>query len=116
MDDIGLHLAERANRGARSLGRGLVHAMPGLLAGLTVIGIAAMIWVGGGIIVHGLEEFGLAAPAHLIHDAAEAAGHAVPAIEGLVEWTVSAAGAGVAGVLIGAVVVAAHHAVARKHG
>ena len=56
MDDIGLHLAERRRSAApRALGRGLVHAMPKVMAALSLIGIAAMIWVGGRIIVHGLE-------------------------------------------------------------
>ena len=62
MDDVGLHLAERRNPGARALGRGLVHAMPKVMAALSTIGIAAMIWVGGGIIVHGLAAFGVEGP------------------------------------------------------
>ena len=114
MDDVGLHLAERRDRGSRAMGRGLVHAMPRVMAALSVIGIAAMIWVGGGIIVHGLETFGLTAIAHFIHDAAEAAAHAVPAVAGPVEWTVGAAGAGLAGLAIGAVVVAIHHLIAHR--
>ncbi|HEX6376725.1 MAG TPA: DUF808 domain-containing protein, partial [Allosphingosinicella sp.] len=94
MDDIGLHLAERRNRGSRAIGRALVHAMPKVMAALSTIGIAAMIWVGGGIIVHGLEVFGFSAPAHLLHDAGAAAGHAVPAMAGAIEWVVGAAGSG----------------------
>ncbi|HET9639533.1 MAG TPA: DUF808 domain-containing protein [Allosphingosinicella sp.] len=114
MDDIGLHLAERRSRGARALGRGLVHAMPKVMAALSTIGIAAMIWVGGGIIVHGLEEFGFSAPAHLLHDAGAAAGHVVPAMAGAVEWAIGAAGSGLIGLAIGALIVAVHHKVARK--
>lgn len=115
MDDIGLHLAEREQSGTRALGRGLVHAMPKLMAWLSVIGIAAMIWVGGGIIIHGLETFGLSGPAHVIHDIADAAGHAVPAIGGVVQWTVGAVGSGLVGLGIGALIVAAHHALAGRH-
>jgi hypothetical protein len=48
MDDIGLHLAQRSNAGTRALGRGLVKAMPVTMEALTVIGTAAMLWVGGG--------------------------------------------------------------------
>ncbi len=33
--------------------------MPVILRVLAVVGTAAMVWVGGGIIVHGMEEFGL---------------------------------------------------------
>ena len=115
MDDIGLHLAARRDRGSRALGRGLVLAMPKLMAALSTIGIAAMIWVGGGIIVHGLEEFGLAGPAHVIEGVAEAAAHGVPAGAGITEWVVAAAGAGLVGLALGALIVAAHHAIARKH-
>ena len=115
MDDIGLHMAERRNRGSRAVGRALVHAMPKVMAALSTIGIAAMIWVGGGIIVHGLEEFGLAGIAHAIHDAGEAAAHAVPALGGAIEWTVGAVASGVLGLAIGAVIVAVHHKLARKH-
>lgn len=109
MDDVGLNLAQRRNGAARKFGRGLVHAMPKLMAGLSVIGIAAMIWVGGGIIVHGLEEFGVHEPGHTIHAVAEAIGHAVPVLQSAVEWVISALGAGLVGLVIGAVIVAVHH-------
>lgn len=115
MDDIGLHMAERRNRGSRAVGRALVHAMPKVMAALSTIGIAAMIWVGGGIIVHGLEVFGVAGPAHLIHDAGEAAAHALPAIGSAIGWTVGALGSGLIGLAIGAIIVAIHHKIARKH-
>ena len=116
MDDIGLHLAARRDRSSRAMGRALVHAMPKVMGALSTIGIAAMIWVGGGIIVHGLEAFGLGAIAHLIHDLAEAAGHAVPGVGGIVEWVVGAAGAGLFGLAIGALVVLGHHAIAHRGG
>lgn len=115
MDDIGLHLAERRNRATRALGRGLVLAMPKVMSALSTIGIAAMIWVGGHIIVDGLEVFGFAAPAHILHDAGAAAGHAVPAISGAIEWAVGAAGSGLIGLMLGALIVFVHHKVARKH-
>jgi hypothetical protein len=115
MDDIGLHLAGGRNRGTRALGRGLVLAMPKLMSLLSIVGIAAMIWVGGGIIVHGLEEFGLGAIAQLLHHAGETAGHALPAAAGAAEWTVGAAGSGVLGLAIGGSIVAVHSAFSRKH-
>jgi len=116
MDDVGLHMAERRDPGSRAIGRGLVHAMPKVMAALSVIGIAAMIWVGGGIIVHGLEAFGWNAIAHAIHDVAAAAGHAVPGIGGMVEWVVGAAGAGLVGLAIGVAIVVVHHMVVRLRG
>jgi uncharacterized protein len=113
MDDIGLHLAQKGIAGTRSFGRALVRGMPVLLAALSVVGTAAMIWVGGGIIVHGLEVFGVSGPAHFIHDAAERVGHAVPIASGLVEWTVGALGSGIVGIIIGALIVVAHHQIVK---
>jgi uncharacterized protein len=114
MDDVGLHLTERRDPGTRAIGRMLVHAMPRVMTALSVIGIAAMIWVGGGIIVHGLEVFGAGGLAHAIHDVAEAAGHAVPGVGGVVEWVVGAAGAGLVGLAIGAAIAAIHHFVTHR--
>ena len=87
----------------RGLGRGLVLGMPYLLAGLAGIGTAAMIWVGGGIVLHGLESFGLHAPAEILHDLQHAAEAGVsPGLGGIVGWAVGAAGAGVIGIAVGA--------------
>ncbi|GAA0567929.1 DUF808 domain-containing protein [Craurococcus roseus] len=99
--------ADRALRPlTRGFGRGLVLGMPVLLKALSVVGTAAMVWVGGGIIVHGLEEYGLGALGHALHDAAEAAAHAVPpSLAGVVEWIVNAAGAGVVGLVVGAALI-----------
>ena len=76
---------------SRALGRALVYGMPGFLTFLSAAGTAAMIWVGGGIIVHGLEAYGPPSIGHAIHAAAEAAAHALPAVGGLLEWIVEAA-------------------------
>jgi uncharacterized protein len=115
MDDVGLHLVKEGRLGVtRSIGRGLVSGMPGLLTALGVIGTAAMLWVGGGIIVHGLKVLGWGAPEYIIHDAAVAVGKVVPGIGGLIEWLVSAAASGVVGLVIGAVVVGVMHVVPKR--
>lgn len=114
LDDIGLHLAKRSSAAARALGRGMVHAMPPIMRVLTVVGTAAMIWVGGGILLHGAEGYGLAAPAHAIHHAGEVAGGAVPAIGGALAWLVEAAGAGVIGLVVGAIIAGVMHLIPRK--
>ena len=57
LDDIGLHLAERAQRAARERSAtAWSTSCPKLLTALSAIGTAAMLWVGGGILLHGLEE------------------------------------------------------------
>jgi uncharacterized protein len=109
-DDAGVALARNETASAmgalsRSLGRALVFGMPGFLKFLSVAGTAAMIWVGGGIIVHGLEHYGLTSIGHAIHAAGAAAAHALPAVGGLLEWIVAAALSGVLGLVIGAVAI-----------
>ena len=94
MDDIGLHMAQRENGGSQAIGRALVKGMPKLLTALSTIGTAAMLWVGGQIIVHGFgvhpaEFFGL--------------------YEGALAWVVDATLSGIAGLAIGALIVLVHH-------
>jgi predicted DNA repair protein MutK len=94
------------------LGRGLVKGMPILLKILGIVGTAAMVWVGGGIIIHGLEEYGLPGLGHAIHEAAVMVAHAAPTFGGAVEWLVSAAAAGLFGLLVGAALIPLIHFVA----
>lgn len=114
MDDIGLHLAQKPSAALQGFGRGLVKAMPIVMSALAIIGTAAMIWVGGQIIIHGLAVFGVAGPEHFIHDIAVAAGAAVPAVSGLVEWLVGAIGAGIVGFILGGIIALALKALPGK--
>ncbi len=113
MDDFGLHLAKKPSAAPQGFGRGLVKAMPIVMSALGIIGTAAMIWVGGQIIIHGLAQFGMAGPEHFIHDIAVAAGQAVPVAGGLVEWLVGALGAGIVGIILGGIIAAIYGAVTR---
>ena len=106
MDDIGLHMAKGKVGPVRAFGRGLVKAMPVLLSGLSVIGTAAMIWVGGGIIVHGLATYGITGPEHVIHGVAVAAGNLAGGARAASEWIVTAAGSGLFGLLVGGLIAA----------
>ena len=104
MDDLGLHLAATSRTAtARSFGRGLVAGMPKLMSILSTVGTLAMLWVGGSIVVHGLEVTHLwAAPYEVIHHWSELAAQAVPpAVAGFVGWAVSAAANGVLGLMLG---------------
>jgi predicted DNA repair protein MutK len=105
-DDAGLHMAREGRLGlTRRLGRGIVNAMPKLLKLLSIVGTAAMLWVGGSIVIHGLEELGIAEPGHTIHEIAHAAGVAVPAAEGAVSWTVKAVIDGIFGLILGLILI-----------
>ena len=114
MDDIGLNLAQRGTAAVRGIGRGLVAAMPPLLSGLSTIGTAAMLWVGGQIVVHGIEHFGFKTLPDFIHHMAEGAAHAVPFAGAVIEWIVGAIGYGIFGVILGGIIVAVHHKVAHR--
>jgi predicted DNA repair protein MutK len=116
MDDIGLHLAQRRAAATRAFGRGLVLGMPVLMKALGIIGTAAMLWVGGGIVLHGLEEFHLTPIPHLLHDGAAAIGHGAPFAQGAIEWVMNALGAAVVGLVIGGIVIVALHLINKARG
>jgi predicted DNA repair protein MutK len=112
-DDVGVWLAHRKAAPIRALGRGIVGTMPVVMHALSLVGTAAMIWVGGGIVVHGLEAFGIAAPAHAMEHATELAAASVPAaLSGVAGWVAGALVSGVIGLVLGAVLIpVAEHAV-----
>src|SRR5690606_27025140 len=113
MDDIGLHLAERRSASARALGRGLVHAMPMVLAGLAMIGTAAMLWVGGGILVHGLHEYHFGPIPALVEGLGQAAA-GVPLVGPVTGWLATATASAAVGLVVGGVIVAVMHFIPRK--
>jgi uncharacterized protein len=101
MDDIGLNMAQRKLGATRAIGRAMVRGMPKLLTALSTIGTAAMLWVGGQIIIHGFH----------IHPAEYVGLH-----EGALAWFVDAALCGVFGLALGAIIVWVHHKVAGTKG
>ncbi|QBF32226.1 DUF808 domain-containing protein [Thalassococcus sp. S3] len=102
-DDVGLYLAKNANLDVtRAVGRGIVKAMPGVMKVLTIVGTAAMLWVGGNIVIHGLEVLGWGWPYETIHHIAEAFGSvAADQTRGFVEWVATATMDGVLGLGLG---------------
>ena len=70
MDDIGMALNKRHN-GKSTVGNALVKGMPIVLDIIGVIGTAAMLWVGGHIVVKGLHEFGMDQPHEFIASVTE---------------------------------------------
>ncbi|WP_291430465.1 DUF808 domain-containing protein [Deinococcus sp.] len=114
MDDVGLRLAQSGSGAARLIGRGLVKGMPVVMSILSTVGTAAMLWVGGHILIDGLNTLGVHGPAHLLHGWALAAGHALPALEGLIEWLVETLGSAVVGLVTGALIVLVLHLIPRR--
>jgi predicted DNA repair protein MutK len=104
LDDIGLHMAARRNAASKAFGMGLVHVVPKLLTALSGIGTAAMLWVGGGILLHGMEELGAPGIPHFVHEVAHKVGEASGAVGPVLEWLANALGAAIAGAIIGWVI------------
>ncbi len=95
-DDAGLAMAQSSNSQVRALGRGLVSGMPLFLKTLGIVGMLAMLWVGGGIIIHGLHELGVAGPEQMIH-------HTAAVASGVLNWLIQASLSGLVGLIIGAI-------------
>jgi hypothetical protein len=114
MDDVGLYLAERRRGAAAAIGRTLVLAMPKVLAVLSTVGIIAMLWVGGHILLVGLEELGWGVPYEAVHSA-EGALHGVAGIGGFLAWLTNTLASALVGALVGAIVVAVLHLVPRRN-
>lgn len=105
-DDVGLHLATNGRtRTGRAFGRALVKGMPVFMHVLSIVGTAAMVWVGGGIILHGLAQLGYAGPEHWVWDVAAAVGQASPVAPGVIEWFTIAGLSGVIGLVIGFILI-----------
>lgn len=114
MDDVGLALSQRSSRAAQRVGRLLVSSMPKLLQGLSTVGVAAMLWVGGHIILAGTDELGWHGPYSIVHSLEESA-HGVGGIGGALGWVVNTAASAVLGLVIGSVVALAVSAASSKH-
>jgi uncharacterized protein len=102
MDDVGLRLVQRPSPGSQRVGRALVSGMPVLLRWLAVVGTAAMLWVGGHILLVGADELGWHAPYDLVHDLEELV-HEAPA-HAVLEWLVNTAASAVLGLAVGVAV------------
>lgn len=103
-DDIGIALARSSQGLISAFGRGIVKGMPYFLKVLSTVGMVAMLWVGGGIIIHGLHELGVHGPEESIHHLADSVSQALPSLSSLLNWLTNAGIAAVLGLLIGAIV------------
>jgi predicted DNA repair protein MutK len=107
-DDVGLHLAQKGPTAViRAIGRGIVTGMPAFLKALSLVGTVAMLWVGGGIILHGFSDYGLGAIPYAIHAVAAGIGGVFGPLSGFVTWLIDATVAAIFGLGIGWMVVAA---------
>jgi len=97
MDDIGIALNERHN-GKSTVGNALVKGMPIVLDIIGVVGTAAMLWVGGHIVVKGLHEFGMNQPHEFIASVTEKISN------GALAWLAETGMSMVCGLVLGTVI------------
>jgi hypothetical protein len=105
-DDVGLAMARMSSSVLQVVGRGLVKGMPIFLSVLATVGTAAMLWVGGQIIVHGLAQLGFPAPEHVIHDASESVGHFVGFGQSVVVWLAATLMQAIVALGVGGIIIA----------
>ena len=98
MDDIGLALLKRHD-GDSAVGTALVKGMPIVLNVIGIIGTAAMLWVGGHIVVKGLSEFGAEQPYGFIHHVTESISN------GALAWLADTGLSMLCGFILGSVIV-----------
>ncbi len=116
MDDVGVRLASSGEGASARLGRSLVTAMPRVLTALSIIGTAAMLWVGGHIELIGLDELGFHAPYDLVHGWEEAIREAVDGAGGILAWIVNTIASAILGLIVGIPLVAAQQAWTSRRG
>lgn len=115
MDDIGLHLSERDSEGWQRVGRALVKAMPILLQWLSTVGMIAMLWVGGHILLVGTNDLGWQGLYSLVHQLEEAV-HGVPGVGASLAWLTNTLASAILGLVVGAVVVLGAHLLPGRGG
>ncbi|UZN02019.1 DUF808 domain-containing protein [Cellulomonas sp. S1-8] len=114
-DDLGLRLAQRGDGAIAGFGRWLVTAMPKFLSVLSTVGIVAMLWVGGHILLVGVDELGWHGLYDLVHHLEEGVA-GVAGIGGFLAWFVNTLASAVIGLVVGAVVVLVMHQVHKRRG
>lgn len=113
MDDIGLSLAEGGSTWGLRTGMALVKAMPKVLSALSTIGIVAMLWVGGHILLVGTANLGWHWPYDQVHHLEHWVTEVAPFADSFFGWVANTAAAALCGLLVGALAVLVFNGVKR---
>ncbi|HHU10850.1 MAG TPA: DUF808 domain-containing protein [Intrasporangiaceae bacterium] len=105
MDDVGLNLSGRSSGAVQKFGRGLVKAMPKVLTALSTIGIIAMLWVGGHILLVGVDTLGWHGLYGFVHGLEDGVAGLLPALGGFLAWLVNTIASAILGLVVGCIVV-----------
>lgn len=103
-DDVGLKLSQSANLAiTRRLGEQIVIWMPKVMSLISFIGTAAMLWVGGSIITHGLHDLGWHPIYDAIHAVAVTMAATLGSASGATQWLTEAILNGIIAVILGSI-------------
>jgi len=116
VDDVGLYMAEQDSNASQRVGRALVKGMPHFLKVLSTVGVAAMLWVGGHILLVGFDELGWHWPYDQVHHLEEWVAETLSSISGVMSWLTNTVVSAAFGVIVGGIVVAIMHVIPRKDG
>ena len=110
LDDAGAHLADRGRTGIlQSFGRTVVSIAPSVFAGIGVIGVVAMLWVGGHILATNLAKVGFSPLHHAIERAEELSHNPV------LSWITGTAMSCLIGTVVGTVLALMWHGIQIVH-
>ena len=105
-DDVGLYMAKNGPISPiRAIGRGIVRLMPKFMWLLMVVGTAAMLWVGGSIILHAMSEMGYPVIYDAIKHLAAGIASGLESGAGFVKWAVTALLDGILGLAVGVLLI-----------
>lgn len=110
LDDAGAHLADKGRTGIlQSFGRTVVSIAPSVFAGIGVIGVVAMLWVGGHILATNLAKVGFSPLHHAIERAEELSHNPV------LSWITGTAMSCLIGTVVGTVLALMWHGIQIVH-
>ena len=116
MDDFGLKLASRSSAAAQKTGLALVKAMPRVMSALSTIGVVAMLWVGGHLVLKGTYDVGWHWLYGHVHDLEHWVSHRVSFAPSTFTWLTNTTASAVFGLALGALVVAVVAGIQRLRG
>jgi uncharacterized protein len=114
-DDAGAVLAKAGSGPLRAVGRMMVTGMPTFLKGLSFVGMMAMLWVGGDILIHGLHGLGVQEPENVVKGIAAAVSDASGPVGSVTGWLTAASVAAVVGAIVGWIAASALGLVGKAH-
>ena len=115
MDDIGLAMAEGdASEARKRFGNGLVRAIPRVMDVISYVGMIAMLWVGGHILLVGTHDLGLAQPYGFVHHL-EGLVAGIAGVGGVLAWLINTFFSFVIGLIVGALVAVIVHVLPFGH-